>query len=1093
MTINTIHKLFELQAHQNPNFTAVVDAGRDVAISYEDLNKKANQLAHYLRELGVGFETFIGLCFEPSIELFVVLMGILKAGGVYVPLESSYPSERLAYILNNCQAPIIIIDSRFNDKFIGYKGKILLIDKIAKQIIKQPKKNPKSITNKRNLAYVIYTSGSTGLPKGVLIEHQSVANYARWMGSYSNCRPQERIDFSSPYVFDMAVTTTIVPLMLGLTSVICQPEDKAIAKKYLEYINKYKISLIKITPSYFKILLKEAKIKYLPIPKLTLILGGENLLGIDCASWLSIYPLHVIFNEYGPTETTVAVTHYKVDAQTRNLCTNVPIGKPGHNMYCYILNDDLSPVKKGEKGQLYIGGICLARGYLNQSKLTAEKFIKDPFKSHQIVYKSGDLCRELPGGEIECIGRIDFQIKIRGFRVEIEEIEKNLLATRGITAAVVVAREEPNKEARLIAYYTKKGAKICVKALRQELKKHLPAYMIPSTFVKISNLPLTASGKLDKSSLPAPKYESEEPYLAPSTNLQRAIAKIWSVELDIKRIGIEDDYFELGGHSLSGARIVSDLNNQFNLNLGIKDLYNNSTIAKLAKLIRHENKLSNVAEAKSKNLDQSTQPSKIGTNFGNWLPLSDFQFLLWISRLFHPSLKKINIVKRKRLSGKLNIEALNFAFETIVNNNEIFFYKFSRIRPMQYIQPKLDYKILVENLESESLKEAEALLSASTEELINYDSWHKYAPLVILKLFILPNGGSELQLCIAHTIADDFSLEVLFIELSKFYLNFINKENNIVYQASTQFKDYLLAEQQQLEKQMDLNLAFWQKYLKDTHLFTFPPTTIINAKFLPKDYNYSTYVRIPIKTISNLQKLCISNQFSINSALFAALALALCHCCKQHYNSKDQPIFMYLVKSTREDKTYDQTIGCFLRMDAIKVEVKKGLNLVDLSKNIHLASVEVSSYQSFPGLAKLIFAGSLGLFTKKKYTISLLKIIIYIYKFLFRISKLDFKILNLCAYLASFKQKNDFIINLNLHPNFLYYNQAKSELNLFNFKAHNIDLPKHDLIKTNNCLDICFLCEDASNTPYIVVSANLRPDFRELIAQETLKIIQQVS
>ena len=429
------------------------------------------------------------------------------------------------------------------------------------KISKQPTHPLNLVVTPEQVAYIIYTSGSTGKPKGVLIEHRSVVNYGKWLADYCCCQPQNRIDFSSNYIFDMAVTTSIVPLMLGLTIVICQDEIKKETRHFINHLDQNNINIVKITPSYFKVLLQEVTNNYLPLPHLTsIILGGENLPTIDCAAWLDIYPEHILFNEYGPTETTVAVSQYQVcHASLSNLGSSVPIGKMGPNMDGYILNNDNSLVLEGEIGELHIGGVCLARGYLNQPEFTEKKFIKHFFinDNNARLYKTGDLCRQLPDGGLEYMGRIDHQLKIRGFRVEPGEIEKSLATHPAIQDVVVLAQKDDHDE-KLIAYYIGNDTHRPpnVNQLHQYLKAYLPDYMIPMAFVRVNAFPLTANGKLDRHALPIPRFTTNQHYLAPSTPLEKILADIWSEELGLKLVGIEDNFFELGGHSLSAARII---------------------------------------------------------------------------------------------------------------------------------------------------------------------------------------------------------------------------------------------------------------------------------------------------------------------------------------------------------------------------------------------------------------------------------------------------------------------------------------------------------------------------------------------------------
>ena len=498
-----------------------------------------------------------------------------------------------------------------------------------------------------NLAYVIYTSGSTGIPKGVQIEHKSVINYSLWFHDYTGIHTGDCIDFSANYSFDISITSVLVPLLFGLTISICTEDHKKNLQDYLLYLNINKINIIKITPSYFKALIIEAQKISIPLPHLKhIILGGESLYKDDCIAWLEIYPSHFLYNEYGPTEVTVAASQFKITAtDILSLPERVPIGLPGPNMTYYLLSPNNQLVNNGEIGELHVGGIGIARGYLNQPELTQTRFIKNPLNPNnnkEILYKTGDLCRQLEQNIFEYIGRIDDQVKIRGHRVEPREIEKYLLDDKNIDNAVVLAREDYNKEKRLIAYYILKKSehRIAANKIKARIQRFLPDYMIPSIFVELDFFPLNANGKLDKHALPIPKFKTNHRYQAPKSLLEKSLAEIWANELAIKPIGLEDDFFELGGHSLAAARIISQINSTLSIDLHLKDFYQAPTIKKLAQQISKQPTL----QKTPKDLDQQINET------AKLIPLSDFQFVLWLSNTFEPRAKKLNITSGKMSS-----------------------------------------------------------------------------------------------------------------------------------------------------------------------------------------------------------------------------------------------------------------------------------------------------------------------------------------------------------------------------------------------------------------------------------------------------------
>ena len=352
----------------------------DQTLSYRELNAKANQLAHYLLEQDVKPDTLIALCLERSFEMMIAILGILKTGAAYVPLDPESPPERLAYVINDTQTPLIITQAQLLTRF--EEEKTLVLDHQLTLVKDYPANNPKQTQSPFNLAYVIYTSGSTGKPKGVLIQQASVVNYCHWVAQYCPYQPGQRFDFSSNYIFDMAVTTSLLPLTLGLTVVICREEVKKDTQHYLDHLASNRISICKMTPSYFKLMLDANQ----ALPDLqNIILGGENLPGSDCNNWLQLYPEQNLFNEFGPTEITVANAQYEISKSNLvSSATTTPIGKPGINMACYILDKELNPTGTGVPGELYVAGVGLARGYLNRPDLTAGRFIANPFSTNQV-------------------------------------------------------------------------------------------------------------------------------------------------------------------------------------------------------------------------------------------------------------------------------------------------------------------------------------------------------------------------------------------------------------------------------------------------------------------------------------------------------------------------------------------------------------------------------------------------------------------------------------------------------------------------------------------------------------------------------------
>ena len=1081
MTIqSTLHTLFEEQVARFPDHIAVINYQQ--VLTYSQLNQRANQLANYLRKQGLKADTCVALCMERSSDLLITLLGILKAGAAYVPLDASHPKERLSFILNDIDSPFLIITANLQEQFKDYQGQLIVLEKDVEEIHQQDTNNLPPLATAQSLAYVIYTSGSTGQPKGVLIEHKSVINYGLWFAEYCDCHSQQRFDFSSNYNFDMAVTASIVPLILGSLVIICPDEIKKNLKHYLTHLEDNKVSVIKITPSYFKLLLHEVKNTYAPLTHLeTIILGGENLSTADCAAWLALYPQHILYNEYGPTEATVAVSQFKVSNKNiADLPASVPIGKPGPNMDCYIFDAQKNLVDGSAEGELYIGGLCLARAYLNQPDLTKKNFITHLLNNNASVrlYKTGDLCRRLPDGVIEYLGRIDTEVKIRGFRVEFAEIEKHFTNYPAIDATVVQALKDHHNENRLVAYYIlhDTNASPGVSDMQQFLKNYLPDYMIPTAFVQMDVFPLTANGKIDLSALPMPNLVANQHYISPGTALEKTLAEIWSIELGVKPIGIEDDFFELGGHSLSATRIISTINHKLQKELSVQDFYLAPTIAKLAAFIDQiKTSPENPQELPQTAFAEST-----------YLPLSDFQFTLWTANTFEPKAKKLNIIARKRLQGRLDIAALHLSFAAILKKNEVFFYQILKFRPAQRLQKNLPFMVIEKNLENLSRQESEEILQASVKQLDEHYPWRKGAPLIIARLFYLNEDVTELQIGMPHIISDDVTIDILINQLSKGYLLYQKNAAIPETDKGRQYRDYIFHEQNYLKTNLRSDLIFWEKYLQDGSSFSFPEKYIVRNTTKLEQFSYSTFLEFSDESLTQLQRFCAKNCVSIQDGLCAALIIALSRCCDNKQSSTN--IIVNIVKSTRENQDYDEAIGCFLRVEPIKISLHENKTLAALSKQVHQSVIETSPYQHCSSLVKLAYSR----FYQENAIIKnyLISIGAYLYALLFRFPKLNRNILALCGRLTPLKRTKNFLVNINVQSNFVVGGEAKKEQNLFGLKTKKIRAAQQDLLMIDYLFDVCFVRNIDTNAPTIVISANLTPDFRLLVAKEVVRTIE---
>ncbi|MGK7872420.1 MAG: amino acid adenylation domain-containing protein [Xenococcaceae cyanobacterium] len=572
-----IHKLFEAQVERTPNAVAVIFENEQ--LTYRELNDRANQLAHYLQAQGVGPEVLVGLCMERSLEVVVGFLGILKAGGAYVPLDPAYPKERLAFMLEDAQVPILLTQKRLEECLPQNKARLVCLDTDWQSIAQQIGTNPVSGVRAENLVYVVYTSGSTGKPKGILMEHRSLCNLIEAMVRTLNVGTDSRILQLMSLSFDPSILEIFAALRTGATLCLAR-QDSLLPVLPLSQLLRDQAITTAIFPPSVLALLPEEELSGLE----TVITGAEPFSAELVARWA---PGRHFFNIYAPSEVAIVAT--------TTLCTDgnrkPPIGLPIANTEIYLLDSHLQPVPIGIPGEIYIGGVGLARGYLNRPELTAEKFIPNPFSAEPgaRLYKTGDLARYLPDGNIEFLGRIDNQVKIRGFRIELGEIEAVLRQHPSVREALVTVREDVPNDKRLVAYIIPNQKWTpTIYELQRFLQQKLPKYMVASTFVFLEALPLTPNGKVDHRALPVPdqsQLNREETFVAPHTYVEQQLANIWAQVLGLEQIGIYDNLFDLGGNSVHVIQIISQVREFFQVELPLRNWFELPTVADLAKRI----------------------------------------------------------------------------------------------------------------------------------------------------------------------------------------------------------------------------------------------------------------------------------------------------------------------------------------------------------------------------------------------------------------------------------------------------------------------------------------------------------------------------
>ena len=571
-TDKTLLQLFEEQAQRTPEATAVVCAGR--SLNFTELNCKANQVAHYLRALGVQPDSIVGICVDRSLDMVVGLLGILKAGGAYAPFDPHFPADRIEFMLQDSNSRILITQSHLQGNVGEFSGEVIYIDSDWDRISKEKDTNPKLPAGPSDLAYVIYTSGSTGKPKGVQIPHRALVNFLCSMRAEPGLKSTDTLLSVTTMSFDIFGLELFLPLITGAKVVIAEQDDTLDGFRLANLLKDFDVSVMQATPSTWRFLIESGWSGY---DDLKVICGGEafpsDLVGplLDRCGEL--------WNLYGPTETTIWSTAYRVKSKKDPML----IGRPIANTQIYILDSSLQPVPRGVVGELYIGGDGLSRGYLNRPELTAEKFIAHPFSEDAgaRIYMTGDLARYRQDCKIECLGRIDHQVKLRGFRIELGEIEAHIKDVQAVNNCVVLLREDYPGDRRLVAYYVpKQGYSVSISDLRGHLIMKLPDYMVPQHFLELASIPLTPNGKVDRNALPKPeaKRVADKEYVAPRSEAEHKVATIWQEVLKLEKVGLHDNFFDLGGNSLLAIQLMSRIAETFKIVMSLNSLLEAQTI-----------------------------------------------------------------------------------------------------------------------------------------------------------------------------------------------------------------------------------------------------------------------------------------------------------------------------------------------------------------------------------------------------------------------------------------------------------------------------------------------------------------------------------
>jgi amino acid adenylation domain-containing protein len=797
-----IHQLFEEQVEQTPDAVAVVF--EDEQLTYRELNARANQLAHYLHKLGVGPEVLVGICVERSLFMLIGLLGILKAAGAYVPLDPNYPKERLAFMLEDAQVSVLLTQQTLVELLSQHSARVVYLD-TDDFSVGEGVDNPICKAQSSNLAYVLYTSGSTGNPKGVAIEHRSTVALLSWATAVFSREQLAGVLASTSFCFDISVFELFVPLSCGGKVILA---ENALHLSSLPAAGE--VTLVNTVPSAIAELVRA---KGIPDGVCTVNLAGEALPQRVVELLYQQETIQEVFNLYGPSEDTVYSTYALVRRDGQKA---PPIGRPIANTQVYILDAYQQPVPIGLPGELHLGGAGLARGYLNRPELTQEKFIPHPFDNSKFkiqnskLYKTGDLVRYLPDGNIEFLGRIDHQVKFRGNRIELGEIESVLGQHPDVREVVVRAREDVPGDKRLFAYVVANQEQANTsRELRRFLKDKLPDYMMPSAFVLLNKLPRTPNGKVNRRALPVPdnvRPELEETFVAPRTPVEDLMGGIFAEVLGLDKVGVQDNFFELGGHSLLATQVISRLRDAFSVELSLYSLFEAPTISRLGEKIE---------VARREGLGLQAPPILPRTQHEN-LPLSFAQQRLWFLDQLVPDAAIYNIPLAYRVTGELNVGALEQSLVEIVRRHEALRTTFAAVdgQPIQVIAPKIELTLPVVDLgeiaETKRAKEVQRLVTQEAQQPFDLTT----GPLLRLQLLRLDDTEHVLLLTMHHIVSDGWSLGVLMRELAVLYEGFSNGKPTSLPELPIHYADFALWQREWFSGDvLESQLAYWKQQL----------------------------------------------------------------------------------------------------------------------------------------------------------------------------------------------------------------------------------------------------------------------------------------
>lgn len=940
-----IHEQFSRQAALTPDAIAVSDTTGH--LTYKQLDQQSNQLAHHLRSLGVQSEVVVGLFLERSLDLAVSALGVLKAGGAYLPLDPGYPRERLDFILRDAGVQVLITQQKFKEQFAGLPVSTFYIDAEFGSLSQPTQEPTKAMTSPDSLAYVIYTSGSTGQPKGVMITHGNLANYISWCKA-NYLPPDGRGSLvHSSISFDLTVTSLLAPLVVGQTAAMVA-DATGIESLGNALLQNRDLSFVKLTPSHLRLLREQLPEADLTGHTKSLIIGGEALHWEDIQHWHAAAPDCRMINEYGPTEATVGCSVFSVEGETAANAGDVPIGQPITNAKLYVLDEFLQPAPLMTSGELFIGGACVARGYLKRPDLTAEKFIPDPFSSIEgaRLYRTGDLAKRLTDSNLDFLGRRDNQLKIRGFRIELGEIESVLNRHEAVAQAVVLARTFKTSDRQLVAYVVPVRSSVNTDELRSYLHDKLPDYMVPAVIVPLEKLPLTRNGKVDHAALPDPEASRAaglREFVAPLTPEEQILAGVWAKVLKVERVGIDDDYFALGGDSIRSIQVVA-LSRERGLLFTLHQLFQNPTVRRLAEALRTEQVGASESPATAPfSLISDTDRALLPADVEDAYPLSRMQAGMLYHRELHPDAAIYHDVMSTHVKAPFRQDLLEQAIRQLCSRHPVTRISFDLSHysvPLQLVHSSVPVPLTVEDLRGLDREAQEAAIAAwiESDKARGFDI--SQAPLLRFQIHRRSDETLQFTLCFHHAILDGWSDATLHTELAQSYMFLVYGEAPPFVAPQTQYREFIALEREVLRSSEARD--FWLKKLEGAEPILLPRPN--QAASVAAEKRGVFRVNVPISPVlsEQLQKLALSAAVPLKTVLFAAHLAVM-----QWISGRNDVLTSVIANGRLETSDGDRVLGLFLNSSPFRIAVGSS-RWTDLIRNTFAGEREILPFRRYP-------------------------------------------------------------------------------------------------------------------------------------------------